>query len=198
MRTALVLLLCYTAAARSAAAQTDYYARVGLTGATRLLKDNILQEITVRQSLAPTLALGVAVPFTPLYRIGLEGSITSSGYHSTEGSAETDLGTLRTGSLILGLDGPVWRQFRWRAGVGLLRYWPADDTGIFLQGGSTRFLVGAGLDYRRPALSHWDLMVALRYDFHRFTTDELVTRGFTGSQGVQRVSLSLGLGRAHP
>lgn len=198
MRPSLALLLFFGVAARPAAAQTDYYARVGLTGATRLLKDNILQEITVRQSLAPTLALGVGIPFTPSYRVGLEATITSSGFHSSEGSAETDLGTLRTGSLLLGLDGPIWRQFRWRAGVGLLRYWPADQSGIFLRGGSTRFLAGAGLDYRRPVMSQWDLMCSLRYDFHRFTTDELVATGFSGSQGVQRASLSLGLARAHP
>jgi hypothetical protein len=197
MRAVLVLLLCGINAGQAAQAQTDFYARLGLTGATKLLRDDILQEITVRQALAPTLAVGVAVPFTPLYRMGLEATVTSSGYHSSESSTETDLGTLRTGSLTLGLDGPVWRQFRWRAGLGLLKYFPADDTGIFLQGGSTRFLVGAGLDYRRPVMNSWDLSAALRYDFHRFTTDELVARGFSGTQGVQRVSLTLGLARGH-
>jgi hypothetical protein len=197
MRAVLVLLLCGINAGQAAQAQTDFYARLGLTGATKLLRDDILQEITVRQALAPTLAVGVAVPFTPLYRMGLEATVTSSGYHSSESSTETDLGTLRTGSLMLGLDGPVWRQFRWRAGLGLLKYFPADDTGIFLQGGSTRFLVGAGLDYRRPVMNSWDLSAALRYDFHRFTTDDLVARGFSGTQGVQRVSLTLGLARGH-
>jgi hypothetical protein len=197
MRAVLVLLLCGLNAGQIAQAQTDFYARLGLTGATKLLRDDILQEITLRQSLAPTFALGIAVPFTPLYRVGLEGTLTSSGYHSSESNTNTDLGTLRTASLMLGLDGPVWRQFRWRAGLGLLKYLPADNTGIFLQGGSTRFLVGAGLDYRRPIMNSWDVSAALRYDFHRFTTDELVTRGFSGTQGVQRVSLTLGLARGH-
>jgi hypothetical protein len=198
MRAALVLLLCGSVGGPAAAqAQTDFYARLGLTGATKLLRDDILEEITVAQGLAPTLVLGVAVPFTPLYRVGLEATVTSSGFHSSENGAQTDLGTLRTGSLMLGLDGPVWRQFRWRAGLGLLKYLPADDNGVFLQGGSTRFLVGAGLDYRRPVMSSWDLSAGLRYDFHRFTTDELVTRGFSGTQGVQRVSISVGLARGH-
>jgi hypothetical protein len=198
MRAALVLILCGSIGSHTTAqAQTDFYARVGLTDATKLLRDDILQEITVRQSLAPTVVLGIAVPFTPLYRVGLEATVTSSGFHSSEDGTETDLGTLRTGSLTLGLDGPVWRQVRWRAGLGLLKYLPADDNGVFLQGGSTRFLVGAGLDYRRPIMSSWDLSAALRYDFHRFTTDELVTRGFSGTQGVQRVSISLGLARGH-
>jgi hypothetical protein len=196
MRAAVALLLVLTAAGLPAAeAQTDFYARLGLTGATKLLKDDILQQIEVRQALAPTLALGVSVPFTPLYAVGLEATLTSSGFHSTESGSQTDLGTLRTGSIMLGLDGPIWQQLRWRAGAGLLSYWPAEKQGIFLRGGSTRFLVGAGLDYRRPVFPRWELMMSLRYDFHRFTTDELVTRGFSGTQGVQRVSASVGLAR---
>jgi hypothetical protein len=196
MRPAVALLAVLTAAGPPAAeAQTDFYGRLGLTFTTKLLQDDILQQIEVRQSLAPTLALGVSVPFTSSYGAGLEATVTSSGFHSNEAGSEADLGTLRTGSLMLGLDGPVWWRVRWRAGAGLIRYWPADESGIFLRGGTTRFLAGAGLDYRHPMNARWALMVSLRYDFHRFTTDELVARGFTGTQGVQRVSASVGLAR---
>ena len=194
----MALFVVLTATGVSVAeAQTDFYARLGLTGATKLVKDRILQSREVRQSLAPTLALGVSLPFTPLYGAGLEATVTSSGFHSTEAGSRTDLGTLRTGSIMLGLDGPVWPRLRWRAGGGFLRYWPAEKRGIFLRGGSTRLLVGAGLDYRRPVFPRWELMVSLRYDFHRFTTDELVAQGFSGTQGVQRVSVSVGLARGH-
>jgi hypothetical protein len=177
-------------------AQVDYYARLGLTATTNLLRDSVSQEIEVRQSLAPTLALGASLPFAPRYQTGLEATVATSGYHSTEGNTETDLGTLRTGTLTLWLDGPIWRQVRWRAGAGLIRYWPAEDQGIFLRGGTTRFLAGAGVDYRPLLLTRWDLMVSLRYDYHRFATEELRARGFTGTQGVQRVSASIGLARA--
>ncbi|HEY9014278.1 MAG TPA: hypothetical protein VIM84_04340 [Gemmatimonadales bacterium] len=177
-------------------AQTDYYARLGLTYSTKLLQDDVIQEIETQQSLAPTLALGISIPIAPAFTAGLEGSFTSSGYHSTEQNVETDLGTLRTGSLLLNLAGPIVSQLGWRAGGGLIGYWPAENDGIFLQGGSARFLVGAGLDFRPRLLSNWDLMASLRYDFHRFTTDELKARGFTGSQGVQRISASIGLARA--
>jgi hypothetical protein len=192
----MAFLVVLTAVGLSAAeAQTDFYARLGLTVATKLVEDDILQQIEVRQSLAPTLALGVSFPFTPSYGAGLEATVTSSGFHSTESGNQTDLGTLRTGAVMLGLDGPIWRRVRWRAGVGLLSYWPTEESGIFLRGGTTRFLVGAGLDYQQPVLPRWDLMMSLRYDFHRFTTDELVARGFSGTQGVQRVSASVGLAR---
>jgi hypothetical protein len=183
-------------AVSQARAQANYYARLGLTFATRLVTDNIVQDITTRQSLAPTLALGASLPISPAYSAGLEATLTSSGYHSSEAGVETDLGTLRTGSLLLGLSGPVWRRISWQAGAGLIRYFPAEESGIFLRGGTTRFLAGAGFDYRPQLLTNWDLMVSLRYDFHRFTTDELAARRFTGSQGVQRVSASIGLARA--
>jgi hypothetical protein len=178
--------------------QVDYNARLGLTVATKLLRDVVIQQIEVRQSLAPTLALGASLPIAPLYRAGLEATVTTSGYHSSEGNTDTDLGTLRTGSVLLGLDGPIWRPVRWRAGAGLIRYWPTEDHGIFLRGGSTRFLAGAGVDYRPRVSARWELMVSLRYDWHRFTTEELEARRFSGSQAVQRISASIGLARAQP
>ena len=174
-------------------AQVDYNARLGVTWATALVRDNIVDEIEVRQKMAPTLALGASLPIAPLYRAGLEVTLTSSGYQATGSGPSTDLGTIRTGSVTLGLDGPVASSLRWRAGVGLLGYWPKEKRGIFLSGGTTRFLAGAGLDFRRPALSHWDLIVSLRYDYHRFTNDGLQARGFSQSQGVQRISASVGL-----
>jgi hypothetical protein len=196
MRATLVLLLILpTTGIAALHSQVDYNVRLGLTAATKLLKDVVIQQVEVRQSLAPTLALGASLPIAPQYRAGLEATLTTSGYHSSEANLETDLGTLRTGSVILGLDGPVWRTVRWRAGAGLLRYWPSEDTGIFLRGGSTRFLAGGGLDYRSSLSAKWELMLALRYDWHRFTTNELKARGFNGSEAVQRVSASIGVAR---
>jgi hypothetical protein len=195
MRTLLPLLVLIAGGAPALHAQVDYNARLGVTWATALLRDAVINEIEVRQKLAPTLVLGAALPIAPLYRAGLEATLTTSGYRSDESGTETDLGTLRTGAITLGLDGPVASTVRWRAGVGLLRYWPTQDRGIFLTGGTTRFLVGAGVDYRRSIMTKWDLMASLRYDFHRFTTDELRARGFSQSQGVQRISAALGLSR---
>jgi hypothetical protein len=177
-------------------AQVDYNARLGVTWATALVRDDVINEIEVRQKLAPTLVLGAALPIAPLYRAGLELALATSGYRSKEtGGPTVDLGTVRTTSVMLGLDGPISRGLRWRAGVGLLRYWPTEDRGIFLRGGTTRFLAGGGIDYRHPILAQWDMMASLRYDFHRFTTDALEARGFSQSQGVQRIAATIGLAR---
>jgi hypothetical protein len=192
----LALALLLAAGPSSLAAQTEYFARLGAVGATNLLRDVIVGEITVRQSIAPMLAVGGSLPIGPRgYRVGLEGTIASGKFHSSESGVETDLGTLRTGSLMLQLEGPLLSAFRWRAGVGGLDYWPKEKEGIFLQGGKARFLAGAGVDYRRPIAATWDLMTSVRYDFHRFTTDQLDLRGFSQTQGVSRVSLSIGVSR---
>jgi hypothetical protein len=193
----LILAALIAASATALPAQTDYYARIGAIGASNLLRDVIIDEITVKQSIAPMIVLGGSLPFTPGYRAGLEASLSSGSYHSETGGRETDLGTLRTGSLLLGLEGPIYREVRWRAGVGALFYWPSDETGVFQQGGPTRVLFGAGADWRRPVLTKWDLMTSLRYDFHRFTSDELKARGFSQTQAVSRISLSIGLARGN-
>jgi hypothetical protein len=195
--TILFLALLLPARVSGLPAQVEYHARLGAVGASTLLRDLVVNEITVRQSIAPMIALGATLPIGPLgYRAGLEGTLASGKFHSSESDSDTDLGTVRTATLLLGLEGPLFRAFRWHAGVGGIKYWPADEEGIFRAGGTTRFLAGAGVDYRRPVLPKWDLMTTLTYDFHRFTTDELEARGFAQTQGVSRVALSIGLSRS--
>ena len=197
-RTLLLLALLLPASAAGLEAQTDYYARVGAIGTGTLLRDVIVSEITVEPSIAPMVALGASLRIAPLYRVGLEATFASGGFHSEEDGVETDLGTLRTGSLLLNLEGPITRDIHWRAGLGAIMYWPGDEEGIFAQGGATRWLAGGGADYRRKVMPRWDLMLSARYDYHRFTTDELDQRGFSSTQGVSRVSLSVGLARSLP
>jgi hypothetical protein len=193
----LLLALLLPAGAPSLAAQTTYYARLGAVGASNLIRDVIVNEITVRQSIAPMLVVGAALPFSERgYRVGIEATLASGKFHSSESGSDTDLGTIRTGTVMLQLDGPLYRELRWTAGLGGIKYWPKDQDGIFREGGKLRLLAGAGVDYRHPIMPKWDVMTSLRYDWHRFTTDELERRGFSQTQGVNRVSLSVGLSRS--
>lgn len=190
----LLLALLLPAGVTSLQAQLEYHARLGAVGASKLLQDAIVQRITVRQSIAPMIALGASLPIGGQgYRVGLEGTLASGKFHSSESGSDTELGTLRTGTLQLGLDGPLRGAFRWHVSAGGIKYWPSDNEGIFRAGGPTRLLASLGADYRRPVLPKWDLMASLSYDYHRFTTDELDARGFSQTQAVSRVSLSVGL-----
>jgi hypothetical protein len=189
-------LLLLTVGAPPVQAQANYFLRVGAVGASKLLKDFITSPITVKQSIAPMVAFGGSLPVgTKGYRAGLEASIESGSFHSTENGVDTDLGTLRTGALTAFLEGPVVDRLRWNVGLGGIAYRPAEDSGIFAQGGTTSFLAAAGADYRHPIHEKWDVMASARYDYHRFNTDELQSRGFSHSQGVGRVSLTVGIAR---
>ncbi|MDQ3224532.1 MAG: hypothetical protein M3Q75_13850, partial [Gemmatimonadota bacterium] len=97
------LIIAFTAGSSELQGQLDYGARLGLTWATSLMRDNIVGEIEVRQKLAPTLMLGASLPIAPLYRAGLEIGLATSGYRADEAGSATDLGTIRTGSVTLGL-----------------------------------------------------------------------------------------------
>ncbi len=195
LRPLLIPALLLAAGPGALHAQTDYYARVGVVGASTLVRDVLGTEISVRQAIAPMVAIGASMPISPGYRAGVEATLSSGGFDAEQDGSATDLGTIRTGSVLAGLDGPIWKSIRWRVGLGGLFYWPSEESGIFLQGGPIRFLAGAGADWRRPVMPSWDLMVSARYDFHRFTTDELKRRGFSQAQGVSRISLSVGLAR---
>ena len=116
-KTILFLALLLPAGAPTLHAQTEYHARLGAIGASTLLRDVIVDEITVRQSIAPMLALGASLPIgTQGYRVGLDGTLVSGKFHSRESGSNTDLGTLRTATLQLGLEGPMHKGFRWHVG----------------------------------------------------------------------------------
>jgi hypothetical protein len=195
LRPILIPALLLAAGPGALHAQTDYFARVGAVWTGTLVRDVLVTEVSVRQAIAPMVAIGASMPISPGYRAGVEATAAWGGFDAEQDRSETDLGTVRTGSLLVGLDGPIWQSVRWNVRMGGIFYWPSEESGIFLQGGPIRFLVGAGADWRRPVLPRWDLMVSGRYDFHRFTTDELERRGFSQAQGVSRISLSVGLAR---
>ncbi len=191
-----VLLMLLVGPVAVATAQTTVHARLGLTGATDLVTDRITREINVRQNLAPTLLVGATMAVSPRLNAGVELSLGTGGVDATEAGQRFDLGTLRTGTLTIGVDGPLVWELRWRAGVGVLKYWPGEDTGIFAQGGPTDYLLAGGIDYRRALTLDWAIVAGLRYDYHRFSTDALQARGFSQSQQVHRFGLLIGIARA--
>jgi hypothetical protein len=197
MRKPLLLVALLAAAVpHRLAAQTDYYVRAGVTAWSTLVSDFIAQDVRTKPAAGPTLFAGLGHSIAPRYRAGIEIAASSGGLHSEYGTVRGDLGSLRTASLLGLLDGAIGAGLRWQAGLGFLHYFAGDEAGL-LASGTTRLLVGGGLDFRRPLLAAFDLTIAARYDFHRFTSPALQSHGYSGAQGVQRVSLSIGLARGH-
>ncbi|HEU4799689.1 MAG TPA: hypothetical protein VFS94_03575 [Gemmatimonadales bacterium] len=190
------LLFCVAA---PLSAQTHYYARLGPVFSTRIVRDVLFEPVVTKPGLAPTLFAGFGVPFGSKYRGGIEVSLGRAGLSAstpdTPNAPSTDLGGVWQGSAMIMMDAPIRSRLRGRAGIGAIRYMPSDDDGMWAQGGTTRVLFGAGLDYEMPASTAWNVMISARYDFHRFTTTELRSRGFRLEQPVNRLSLSVGLAR---
>lgn len=196
MRTALLLSVLLLPSALAAQNSSTFYAGLGATWSSKLVEDVVADDVvTTQPAIAPTIMVGGAMEVFPRYDADIELQLTTGSYSAdTDGGGSTKLGTLRTISATLGFDGPLFKPpFRWRASVGVLKYLPAEDTGIFLQGGPLHFLLGLGAQYRRQVSSSLDLNVTLRYDFHRFTTDELQRQGFSQTQQVHRVGLTVGI-----
>jgi hypothetical protein len=176
--------------------QVQWTAQLGAAWSSALVTDAIIDPIKVEPRIAPDLFLSASIPSDDKgRRVGLEAALTSGSYISKEDGASTPLGTLRTATIALDVTGPLARDLRWRGALGIISYLPADKTGIFQDGAPTRALGGVGLEYRRDFRPGWTLVGALRWDYHRFTTAHLQSQGYTGSQDVHRVSLTLGVVR---
>src|SRR4051795_2468640 len=84
-------LLLLAAGAHPARAQANYFVRVGAIGASKLLQDFITSPITVKQSIAPLVAFGGSLPVgTKGFRAGLEATIASGSFHSSDNDVDTD------------------------------------------------------------------------------------------------------------
>jgi len=197
MRRPFFLALCLASGLPvAAAAQVGYHAGVGATWSTDIVRDVILVPITTRPGIAPTLFLGADLPIARDYRMGLElsaGTASLTTRTPSQPNSDLDQGRITTLSALLDLSGQVTRGLRWRAGLGVLHYAGPGDAGIFAQGGTMRALFGGGLDYQLTAGRRWNPVISARYDYHRFSTKELRTQGFGLEQGVQRISVSVGV-----
>ena len=91
----LLLALLLPAGVPCLAAQTTYYARLGAVGASNLIRDVIVNEITVRQSIAPLLAIGASMPISERgYRVGLEGTLSSGAPANSAGKTPSSARSL--------------------------------------------------------------------------------------------------------
>jgi hypothetical protein len=195
---ALASTLASALAPTSLAAQTRFTAAFGATASTRLLHDQIVTGIDVQPRLAPTLNLRAGKELSPEYGVNAELGITTGGLSVRENGVSRDLGSIRTVSLTGGADGRFLLGTRWRVGVGVLKYFPSRHEGIFRQGGPAAILGGVGVDYRWSVHHQLEIVVGTRYDYHRFTTAELKTRGFFRTENVHRLAVSLGISWLKP
>lgn len=178
--------------------QARYSVTVGATGGTRLLHDRIFQDIRITQTIAPTLILGATLPVSKRERVGLEVSLGSARTRTIEtGFPTADGPGFRTLGVTLGVDGPLFSRFTYHGAAGLMKYF-ADQKQLFRQGGPMLLLLVAGADYHLPIRGPVGFLARIRYDYQRFSTDELRATGFSRTQDVHRIGIGLGLEYPRP
>jgi hypothetical protein len=175
------------------AGQARYSLGFGMVGGTKLVQDRIFQDIEVSQRLAPTVTLAATFPVSLRERAGLEvalgfgkSRVKESGFPNVDGPS------YKTLSITAGVDGPIVGRLRYRAGAGLLKYM-ATREGIFRQGGPLLLTLTVGGDYPIVSRGKMGLVARLRYDYQRFSTDQLRSVGFSRTQDVHRLGLGLAI-----
>jgi len=192
------LALLAVPASRPLAAQVSWNARLGATYASAMVTDQIAgSTVTLRPTISPTLSVEAVLPLrtrTPLDGTA-ELTVTTGTLQSHQGDAVTRVAGMRTFALTAGIRGRFIPPLQWRAGIGLVTYATSQKAGVFQKGAPTRPLGTLAFEYERPLPTSLHLSASLRYDIHGFTTKQLEANGYTGSQTVHRVTLSVGVGR---
>ena len=124
-----------------------------------------------------------------------ELQVTTGTLESHQGSSTTRVAGMRTIALTGGVRGRFIDPLQWRAGIGFVSYATSEKAGVFQDGRPIRPAATVALAYERPLTPTLRLSTQLRCDAHAFTTKQLQANGFTGSQTVYRVTLSVGVGR---
>lgn len=191
-----LLVSALLVAAPAAGGQAFVRVSAGVTGSTDFARDFIVHPIGARQSIAPTGVLMVGWQLTNGYRVAVEGRYARGTWEVEDDGFTDDLGGLGTLGLALVADGPIRGALRWEAAVGQLRYMPEREIGLFADGGPSRWMLGGGVSWNRPASGTLDLVLGARYEFHGFSTEALESASYSRSQTVHRVGLTLGLERS--
>lgn len=181
--------------APGASGQAFVRVAAGATGSTDFVKDFIVHPIGSRQSIAPTGVVMLGWQMASGYRVAVEARYAAGNWEVVDDGTTDDLGGLATLGLTLVADGPIGGALRWEAAVGKLRYMPEHEIGLFARGGPSRWMIGGGASWSRPATAALDLVVGARYEFHGFNSRALEALSYSRSQTVHRLGLTLGLER---
>ncbi len=177
-------------------AQVQVGARLGATWSSTLAEDEIGTPIAVRTGIAPTLGLSASIPTGAKYRLGLATLLTTSSVEAEDDNGSTDLGSLRTFTILVTAGGPAMVSgLYWQAGAGFIKYLPGNKDGLFRQGGPGRLTGSFLVEFRRPLTPGWEWALGARYGFHQFITKEMESRGFSRPQAVHRVGVEAGVTR---
>jgi hypothetical protein len=196
----LAVLLAVSLAVSSSqplAAQVSWTGHLGVTATSTMVTDQIIESIHLKPGIEPTLNLMASIPLqakTPVSALA-ELQVTTGTLRRDDGSHKTDLASMRTTTILIGLAGHLAGPLHFRSGIGLISYATTEKASIFQEGTPTRFAAMGGIEYQYRLTSKYTLSALARYDFHTFMTRQLENNGYTGYQAVHRVMVGVGVSK---
>ena len=172
--------------------QVEVHLAAGARFTSTLVTDEIVTPLDLRPALAPTIAVTVfdrtRGPWMPDVQVDLSwGSLQR---HAPSGRGER-IGSLTTVALSVGLRRDVGAGVSVRAGVGGLKYLPAEASGVFRDGSALTPIGAVAIDAAPSFAARRRLGLTLRYDAHRFITPARRSVGFIDARLVHRVALTV-------
>jgi hypothetical protein len=193
----LVGLSLLGAASTAAGAQVRAGVQLGIVAGSDLLRDSIVNSITLRPNTALFAGFKLDTEIDAHFRVGATVRVSRSEVVSQSPGDTNNIATLTVWHPGATLSRQLSRWIAAEASVGALIYRPDRRTGtIFSEGAPIEPVVGLALSGTRRLGRAALISLDLGYDAHRFSTQRLKTVGFTGKTTVHRVSLSITLRRA--
>ena len=181
---------------QGARAQVSLGIGVGAAASSNLVTDSIVEAIAVRPQVAPRLVIRVETPLSGRYHVAGEVSVSRSNLMTHAKTESTKVTSLTLWSPCVALRAAATPWLGVEARLGALVYDPGETDGtLFGDGAPVLPTLGLGVRAERALGDRLVGSLQLHYDLHRFTTNTLATRGFTGETIVHRVALGVTLYR---
>src|SRR5437868_7170519 len=105
-------------------AQVTWTGHLGVTATSTMVTDQIIESIHLKPGLEPTLNLSASLPLkakTPVSAVA-ELQVTTGTLRRNDGSNKTDLASMRTTTVLIGLSGHLAGQVQFLNGIGIIYY----------------------------------------------------------------------------
>lgn len=185
------LLLC-SCLSSPATGQVSFSLFAGVRRSSVLAHDVIVNAFDVRPALAPAFSVTAAMPLDLPWRASAGLDVSTSDVRREDlGGGTQRITHLTTAALTVGLSRSLAPWLSGSIRVGALKYLPAQDLGLFQDGGPFFPFAQMSLDFA-PALSaRYGLGFEVNADVHKFITDALRVEGFSESRPVLRLALGV-------
>jgi hypothetical protein len=141
---------------------------------SRAVADSIDAEqatrITVRQGLAPAIAVSALLPLRDKAEVEISAGLASSKLRGEDDFESWDVATVTVANAVFGISYAFYPSLLLHGGVGITKLFTSDE-GMFTKGNTIRPLVETGLSYTLP--SRPALQIDARLQTHTFATTSL-------------------------